>query len=600
MTAPNRNTLWARVFVDELARAGLRYATLAPGSRSTPLVLALARHDEIDVTVHLDERSAAFHALGVGKATGHPAAVVTTSGTAAANLHPAVVEADQAESPLLALTADRPHELRGTDANQAVDQLHLYGDAVRAFHDLPQPRPEERALRHLRATADRAVAEAIGRPAGPVHVNLPFAKPLEDRPVDDDVPKNLADRSPLAVEGRPDGRPFTEITPRHSEADADTLDRLETELSDADRPIIVAGPDPHADRLGPAVIALARATATPLLADPLSGARFTPGAGSRALTGYDLYLASDRVRSILAPDLVVRLGTSPTSKRVNHWLRDDPGIDQVVVDDGRRFKDHQHAAARQIRADPACTAAALAERAFDPVPKPWQAAWREADQRTRAVLDDELDREPFEATVLARAAELVPEHGQLVVGNSMPIRDLDGYAGARDVPVRVLGNRGASGIDGLVSTAAGAALAADVPTLAVIGDLSCLHDINGFTVLREAEPPLVLAVVNNDGGGIFHRLPISEHDRFTECFATPHGRTFHDAASLHGIDHETVDGPGQAADALASALEDPHGQLVEIPSQREANHRRHREAEEAVQAAVEQTLDEEDPPWSAN
>ncbi len=592
MTAPNRNTLWARVFVDELARAGVRHATLAPGSRSTPLVLALARHDDVTVTVHLDERSAAFHALGIGKATGTPAAVVTTSGTAAANLHPAVVEAERASTPLVMLTADRPPELKGTDANQTIDQTKLYGDAVNAFHDLGTPTMTPRALAHLRTTADRVVAQALGRPAGPVHVNAPFAKPLEPTPVEDDVPADLARTAKRAIEGRPDGAPFTTIAPRRHPPDPADVTALAGALAETERPVILAGPTPRPDALGPAALALAHATGAPLLTDPLSGARSTPGARDAALAGYDLFLGADALAERLAPDLVLRLGASPTSKAANRWLARHEQARQIVVDDGASFKDHLDTATTYLQADPARTARAIAETVDDTRgEKAWGAAWREAEARTRRVLDEHLTEQPCEATVLAHAARAVPPSGQLVVGNSMPIRDLDLAAAPRDASVRVIGNRGASGIDGLVSTALGAAEATGQPTLAVVGDLSLLHDTNGLHAVSDSEAPLVLLVVNNDGGGIFHKLPIAEHEGFTEYFATPHGRDLSHAAALHGLEHARLDGPEHVPGPLEDALADPRGQVLEVASDRADNHARH----EALQAAVDAAVDTIEP-----
>jgi 2-succinyl-5-enolpyruvyl-6-hydroxy-3-cyclohexene-1-carboxylate synthase len=250
------NTVWARTLADELARCGVKEICLAPGSRSTPLVLAFAADGRFRLRVHLDERSASFFALGVGKASGSPAVVVTTSGTAAANLYPAVIEAAQAEVPLLVLTADRPHRLRGADANQAIDQVRLYGTYPRAFHEIAPPSLDPRGLGHLRTVVCRAVADALGLPAGPVHLNLPFDKPLE--PAEGDPAAELRAEHPLAVDGRPDGEPFVRVgaaVPRASEAEIDELLGL---LERHEKGLIIAGPAARPDQTAAAVIAVAK------------------------------------------------------------------------------------------------------------------------------------------------------------------------------------------------------------------------------------------------------------------------------------------------------------------------------------------------------
>jgi 2-succinyl-5-enolpyruvyl-6-hydroxy-3-cyclohexene-1-carboxylate synthase len=584
MTAPNANTLWARVLADELARAGVEHVTLAPGSRSTPLVLAFARRDDVDLHVHVDERSAAFHALGLGKATRRPAAAVTTSGTAVANLHPAAVEARFGEAPLVLLTADRPPELRGTDANQTVDQDKLFGDDVLAYHDLGRPELTRQGLAHLRATADRVVAEAVGPPAGPVHANAPFAKPLEPKPADD-VPDDLAERTGRALEGRPEGEPWTRIRPEPPRAREHRLAAVAEDLADAERPLVVAGPAPEPDRLGPAAIELARALEAPLVADPLSGARFAPGAPEVALGHADLLLEPDRLRAALAPDRVLRLGATPTSKRAT-WWREAVEAPTTVVDVGGPWKDAPDAATRYVRADPAHAAQALADRVEPAGAKRWTGAWRAAEARARRVLGDALVEPASEPGIAAAVARGVPDGGQLVVGNSSPVRDVDAYAAPREDRVRVLGNRGASGIDGLTSTALGAAQGAQTPTAALVGDLSLLHDANGLHALADAGAPLVLVVVHNDGGGIFHRLPIREHEGFEDLFATPHGRELAPLAELHGLDHEQVE-PSEVEDRVRAALDEDAPRLVEVRTDRERAHARREELVERVRSAVD-------------
>ncbi|MFT4921969.1 MAG: 2-succinyl-5-enolpyruvyl-6-hydroxy-3-cyclohexene-1-carboxylate synthase, partial [Haloarculaceae archaeon] len=328
MTAPNRNTLWGEVLVEELAAAGLEAVCLTPGSRSTPLTVAFADHPAVTVYSHLDERASSFFALGRGRRTGEPTALVCTSGTAGANYHPAVMEADEARVPLLVLTADRPPELSDSGANQTTDQENLYGDAVRWDRTLPEPEPAARKLRSLRVTADRAMVEATGTPAGPVHLNVPFRKPLEPTPVPGDVPEAFFEDNRLAVEGR-DGA-FVETTQGRVEPRAADVTALAGALEEADRGLLVCGP---ADAPTPTADALARVaelTGFPVLADPLSGHRFgshVPDCG--ICGGYDSYL--DGAGDWPDPDLVLRFGASPTSKVLRKYLA-DAACRQVVVD----------------------------------------------------------------------------------------------------------------------------------------------------------------------------------------------------------------------------------------------------------------------------
>lgn len=350
--------MWARVLLDELARAGVCEVVLAPGYRSAPLVMAAAADARLRVFTHLDERSAAFFALGVGKRARRPAAVITTSGTAVANLLPAVVEASYSEAPLLLLTADRPHRLRGADANQAIDQAGIFGRHVRDFVEAAPPETEQAALVHLRALAARAVASSLGRPAGPVHLNLPFAKPLAPTRVPGDVPDGFAAAHPLAARGRPEAAPLTRIAVRRPAPPAGHLAGLAARVREVDRGLIVAGPSPEPERDGPAAKALAAATGYPLLADALSGARFGDAGGALRLGGYDLFLGDAPTREALRPELIVRLGASPTSTNLLSLLG-EAGGEQWVIDPGERWKDHLNVASDYVRADVAGFAEAL-------------------------------------------------------------------------------------------------------------------------------------------------------------------------------------------------------------------------------------------------
>ncbi|TVP55450.1 MAG: 2-succinyl-5-enolpyruvyl-6-hydroxy-3-cyclohexene-1-carboxylic-acid synthase [Gemmatimonadales bacterium] len=634
------NERWATVLIDELARAGLRVVVVAPGSRSSPLVFAAARHPEIRTLVQLDERSAGFLALGVGKATGRPAAVITTSGTAVANLLPAVVEASQSEAPLLLLTADRPPRLRGTDANQAIDQPGIFGGYTRHAQELSPAGLDDRTLRHLRASAARAMSEAIGDPGGPVHLNLPFEKPLEPGRDGFDGSGGRADGpeagptsapDPLAETGRArsDARPWTVTEPRRALPSEDALATLGAELERARRPLLIAGRLPHPESAGPALVSLARTLGVPLLADALSGARFEPRGG--AIGGYDLALGSSALRERLRPDLVLRFGASPTSARLLAVLEELHEVPGVVVDGGGRWKDHLGAAGRMLHGDPTRVAQALetawtrrATRPHSSAPgtapthdpasahgsapgavatSGWLDAWRRVDLRVGELAEKGLHEHPCEGSVLAEVVRRVPEDEVLFVSSSMPIRDLDAFGlpslrADRSRPLLVLGNRGASGIDGIVSTAIGAGVGRGRPVTAVVGDLALIHDMNGLVALQASRVRLTLVVINNDGGGIFHLLPVREMEpEFTRFFATPHGLEPGRVAALHGLRHRRVSLVTEATERragiadLRDALDEAHGgttsTLIEVRTDREMNRRARTEVFDAVRHGLE-------------
>lgn len=574
MTAPNRATLWGRVVVDELHKAGVEDVCLAPGSRSTPLTVAFATHDSIRVHSHLDERSAAFYALGRAKRTGEPTPLVCTSGTAAANFHPAVIEASQSRVPMLVLTADRPAELRDSGANQTIDQTKLYGDAVRWYRELPEPVPEARRLRSLRTTVCRALAESTGTPAGPVHLNAPFAKPLEPIEVEDDVPTDLADRHPLAAEGR--NGPFVSVTPGRPTLSETDRRRLTEAIEDAERGLIVAGPSDRLD--GEAIHELSRATGFPVLADPLSGVRFGPGEAT-VCGGYDSWLAAVDPPD---PDLVFRFGASPTSKTLRNYLR-DADARQVLVDPAGEWREATFTATDLVAADGNRLARALAADLDSPERDDgWRERFERAEEQYWELMEGETDR-LFEGAVLERVFRNAPDPATLFVSNSMPIRDADRFARPRDAELTVLGNRGASGIDGITSSALGAGSATDDPFVLVIGDLAYYHDTNGLLAVARSGIDATIVLINNDGGGIFHMLPIEGFDPpFTEQFETPHGLDFAPTADLYGLEFVRTNSLTGFEDAYEGSLSSPGTQVIEVVTDGEASHRRRETVHELV------------------
>jgi 2-succinyl-5-enolpyruvyl-6-hydroxy-3-cyclohexene-1-carboxylate synthase len=618
MLARNRNELWGRVLMDELARSGVRHIVVSPGSRSAPLVLAAAADSRFKVVVQIDERSGAFFALGVGKATGVPAAVVTTSGTAVANLLPAVVEAAQSETPLLVLTADRPPRLRGADANQTIEQTGIFGDYARLFAELSPDGIAETTLRHLRATVARAVAVSVGGPAGPVHLNVPFEKPLEPVPVPGDLPPELAEGLTAGCRGRSGGEPWTRIGPVRPAPTAEEVSYVLGRIARAKAPLLVAGLVARPWETGPLLREVAGVLGIPLLADILSGARFPvapaepgPSEPTRArpsshesetpvvVGAYDLALASKEARTRLRPDLILRVGASSTSANLGTWLSELEDVPHLLVDGGGRWKDHAAVSTRVFSSDPSAFLEALLDTASArPDAGAKDRAYADAWGRVEAAVAEEVRASSLptglEGSIAAAVAEGAGPDDIVFASSSMPVRDLDAFVPGRPGagrPLTVLGNRGASGIDGIVSTAAGVSLSTGRRVLALVGDLALIHDSNGLSLLREPGVQVLIVVVNNDGGGIFHLLPIREHEpAFTPLFATPHGRDLSHLAAFHSLAYARVEGrsaspSGETLDAtLSRVLGWKSSGIFEVRTDREENRRLREEIARKVSA----------------
>ncbi|MFC6755435.1 MULTISPECIES: 2-succinyl-5-enolpyruvyl-6-hydroxy-3-cyclohexene-1-carboxylic-acid synthase [Haloarcula] len=565
MTYPNVNTLWAETLVAELVAGGVEAVCASPGSRSTPLTVACAEHPDLRVYSHLDERSSAFFALGRAKRTGEPTPLVCTSGTAAANYHPAVIEASQSEVPMLVLTADRPPELTDSGANQTIDQEKLYGDAVRWYRDMPEPAAEPRTVRMLRTTVARALANSTGNDPGPVHLNCRFRKPLEPTPVPDDhpeaVPENWAGGDRLAAEGR--AGPFVATAQGASRLDDAALSRVVSAVEAADRGLVVAGP---ADcGLGPDALGeLADATGFPVLADPLSNLRFGSHVADRpVIGGYDAYLGTDAVADWPDPEVVLRFGASPTSKPLRHYLR-DADCRQFVVAPSGRWTEATFTASDLLVGDPDGVGSAVAERVEGPGDAAWADRFRRAEQAHWDTVTDALEGTYWEGGVLADVTRLAPDPATLFVSNSMPVRDLDRFGEPRTADHTVLGNRGASGIDGITSTALGAGSATEDPLVLVTGDLAYYHDMNGLLALARCGVDATIVLVDNDGGGIFHMLPIKDHDTFESQFKTPHGLDFGPTGELYGLAFERLESRGAFVDAFDRSVASDGTQVLSV------------------------------------
>jgi 2-succinyl-5-enolpyruvyl-6-hydroxy-3-cyclohexene-1-carboxylate synthase len=496
----NRTYAPLQAFVDELYRCGMRHAVTSPGSRNAPLALTLAAQDGVQAVSVIDERSAGFVALGMAKTSGRPVAVTCTSGTAAANLHPAVVEAHEARVPLIVMTADRPPELREVGAGQAIDQIRLYGSAARWFVEVGTHEPSRETAIHHRALACRAYWTACGGRPGPVHLNFPLREPLAPVP-------DAEGLDPTDWTGRPDGSPWTEVRQHASAPHSDDVHAVAERIAAEPRGVIVCGPT--AEPIADAAALLAAEAGWPLLAEPTSGVRCGGHDRSHVIAHYDVLLRIERFAEEVAAGLVLRVGDMPTSKPLREFVAN---ASQIVVDPHGAWHEPTRRAELVLHASAERTLGALAAavemRSTDP-DQEWVERWRQADARVSPAVQAAPDG--FEGRILAELEPELPEEAIVWVSSSMPIRDVEAYFPQSPKRLRFLANRGANGIDGVVSSAMGAALAGGLPTWVLIGELALQHDAGGLLAARRAGVDLEIVCLNNGGGGIFDFLPLAEH-----------------------------------------------------------------------------------------
>jgi len=536
--APNVNTLWARILVDELARCGLRDVCISPGSRSAPLVFQFAAHSQIIDHSIIDERSAAFFALGLARASARPVALVCTSGTAAANYYPAICEAAQDGVSLLVLTGDRPPEHHDCGAQQVMTQAHLYGEHVRWFHQVSQPEATTHKFAYLRSLACRAMHRTQYPQPGPVHLDLPFRKPLEPIVSEPDssayVPQSVLDNCAPTLDGRPDNAPWLRIHAGHSMPSAVAVGQLIAALEKSERPLIFAGTDARGPEYREALRALAERAGIPILAEPGSGLRHWKARGPNVIAAGDL-VAGSRVHDRFGmPDLIVRTGSAPLSWAVQALLVNAAGAVQVAVGPRAGIVDPDHNAAMQLSVEPDALFSATADRAAPPGAR--RRAWLDLHQRADALAQRELAAclarsEAFSAPGMWHAlGELLPEGCGLYFSSSMLVRHLDTFMCAHAGDLDVFFNRGLNGIDGVVSTGAGIAAGRRdpdkrAPTVLAIGDVALRHDATALLLAREMALDLTVVVVDNDGGEIFEYLPSAGYGEVHERHFATSGST---------------------------------------------------------------------------
>lgn len=530
LDARNTNSLWCSVLVETLVQCGLRHAVISPGSRSTPLTLALAAHPAVDAVPVLDERSAAFFALGLARRSHRPVVLVCTSGSAAAHYLPAIIEAHETRVPLVAFTADRPPELRDCASGQTIDQTHLFGRYAEWYHELAVPEARPDLLRYLRQTVRQAWARALQ--SGPVQINAPFRDPLPPL-VDDGTAARVAAALDASFWAQPEA-PAIE-PPRL------TLHQRVTTV----RGIIIAGPAQPRDPAAYArkVMALSAATGWPILADVLSPLRQHAGVaeGVPVVTTYDAMLRSESIARDLTPRFVLALESWPTSKVLRQWLEQSQA-EMLMLAAQPGSRDALHGKTREITAP----VEALTISGPDIADRGYAAAWHAAENATRRKLDEWMQatattRPIFEGRVAWGLAQWLPAAAVVCVANSMPVRDLEYFWPASRRGIDVYGSRGANGIDGTLSTALGVAHEADRPVVLLTGELAFLHDTNGLLIASELRGSLTVVLINNHGGGIFGHLPVAQFEPpFERYFATPQAVDFGQLCAAHGIEHRLM------------------------------------------------------------
>ncbi|MCB8928652.1 MAG: 2-succinyl-5-enolpyruvyl-6-hydroxy-3-cyclohexene-1-carboxylic-acid synthase [Ardenticatenaceae bacterium] len=553
--------------------------------------------------MHIDERGAGFYALGMALASNKPVALVCTSGTAVANYFPAIVEAQMSQVPLLILTGDRPHELRHSGANQTIDQVKIFGDQVLWSVDMPIPQADapEVALRHVQTTAVRATTTANGIRKGPVHVNFPFRKPLEPEA---SGKWQVASKEQFTVH-------HSQFTINYSSGTLlptdEQLDWLTAVLTQHPRGLIVCGPRCPGGEFPAAVTTLARQTGYPLLADPLSGVRFfnrrergerrgfekeekksaksAKSVDDLSVSGYETFLQSDP--GWPEPEVIVRFGQVPTSKWLNTYLdKITPAIRLHIRENGVWADDSQRTTHFwQLNETAVCQTITVRLNNHQPNPT-WQQIIHATEQVTWDVLEAQLSQYWFDGAAIATLLTMLPEDANLLIGNSLPVRHLDQYGRSQAKTLHIFGNRGASGIDGNIATGLGVAAATGRPTFIVVGDVTALHDLNSL-LLAHQTPNATLIVINNNGGGIFRRLPISQHEPpFTDRFLTPHGRTFEHAAAMFALDYIRAENRAQFEQAVETAVTYPAPRLIELITDGDQDEQIRRELNQQVSRAI--------------
>ena len=585
MKVENKNYVFANAFVDELAKSGVRHCCICPGSRSSPLSISFGRVEAIKKWVHLDERSAAFYALGISKLLGEPVALVCSSGTATANFLAGAVEATHSNVPLLILTADRPPELQDWGALQTIDQSSIYGRHVKWSVNIPAPEISKSMISYIRAMANRAVSTSMGSPRGPVHFNFPFRDPLEPAEIAEDIELYASSSDNEIFSGRNSGRAFMTSTRPDYSLGKEKLRYIASKFESMERGLIICGPQMTA-KLGHDIANLASKLKYPILADVLSNIRCGDHDRSFIIDHYDGFIRNSDLQRELSPEVVIRFGSLPVSKPLVEFLNRQAKAMHVLVTEDDRWRDPLHISSEIVHGDPVDFCKCLVDSLRDlRRSDTWLNAWTRISKNAEISMADTLEGFDvmFEGKIFLELSRLLPDNSLVFAGNSMPVRDMDSFFPSSEKDIRFLANRGASGIDGVVSTALGAAAVTDRTSVLILGDISFYHDMNGLLAAKSKQIPATIIVINNNGGGIFSFLPQSNYKEYFESyFGTPHDLEFKSAAELYGMNYYKVENWKEFRLAVESSLRSKRTEIIEIRCDRTENVRLHKKVWESV------------------
>ena len=554
-------------FVDELACSGVRHVVISPGSRSTPLAMLFTEHKKIKEWIVVDERSAAYFALGIAKQQQAPVAIVCTSGTAAANYYPAIVEAYYSRIPLLVLTADRPHELRDTGASQTIKQTEMYGDYVKWFHDMALPEATPEMIHYVRSKASRSVYESIVGNFGPVHLNFPLREPL----MPDLTLANIWGNSKQEVA-------YHAVTQGMKKLNKHQLEHLLKTMMKKKKGVLITGPQVDGT-LSQAIINLANTWNLPVLADPLSQLRAGDHGKKNIVECYDAILRNKQIRDKLKPEFIIRFGAMPVSKSILFYLNELDDIPQYVIETDEGSRNPINHATTFIYANPQILCNDFIKYSNNKeVDKKWLEKWLRMNSIAKKYIMKESINTLTEGEAVQCLLSVIPNESVLYVGNSMPIRDIDTFFMTTNRRITIYANRGASGIDGVVSSSIGVAATSDKHVTLVLGDLSFYHDLNALLIAKHYNVAITILLINNNGGGIFSFLPQAENKKhFEKLFGTPLHIDFKHAVNMYGGNYTLVHTKSKLQDELLISYKQKGLNVIEVQTDRDENVKWHRQ-----------------------
>jgi len=573
MTHIESLTYYIGNFIDELSNQGVKDIVISPGSRSTPLAMLAVENESIRDWILVDERSASYFALGLAKQTNRPVALICTSGTAAANYYPAVIEAYHGRVPLLLLTADRPHELRDVGAPQAMNQLNLYDSFVKYFFEMSLPEASREMLDYVRNRAQRAYFYAKEGNPGPVQLNFPIREPL------------TPDLTLPALFGQPSMRQ-DKVTIGKKVLATEEINNFIDVLKNKQKPIIVCGP--QTDKvLSEQIILLSKKLNIPIIADPLSQIRSTKQTGASIIDASDAILKSKEIRESLAPDMIIRFGAMPISKSYLFYLKENKNVPHYVIEADKDVREPTNQQATYLLTDEYLFIQSLLENNVQLETSRWTTKWNTYNELAQKILTKTGLNDLTEGNTVKQVLNYIPNQSELFIANSMAVRDLDTYYQTSEKDIYIYGNRGVSGIDGVVSTALGIAAANAKRVTLVIGDLSFYHDLNGLLAAKHYNIDITIVLINNDGGGIFSFLPQAEEGTYFEkLFGTSLGIDFSHSVAMYGGNYTLVKNVTHLIESLNTSYSTPGLSVIEVQTNRDENVKIHRKQWEEIEKTI--------------